>query len=51
VDAINRQVAHYAYHVGQVVLLAKMYSGDSWEALTIPKGQSNEFNLKKFGGK
>jgi hypothetical protein len=43
-QAINRQVAHYSYHVGQIVLLAKHLSHDRWTSLTIPKNQSAEFN-------
>lgn len=43
-DAINRQLAHYAYHVGQIVYLAKMLCSDHWNSLTIPKGKSEEFN-------
>jgi hypothetical protein len=39
-QAINRQVAHYAYHVGQIVLLAKHARGAEWKSLSIPKGQS-----------
>lgn len=42
-EAINRALTHYAYHVGQVVLLSKHYAGDKWEALTIPRGKSEEF--------
>ncbi len=40
-QAINRQVAHYAYHVGQIVLIAKHCKGKEWKSLSIPKGQSN----------
>jgi len=36
-QAINRQIAHYAYHVGQIVMLAKHFQGESWRSLTIPK--------------
>jgi hypothetical protein len=39
-QAINRQIAHYCYHVGQIVLLAKHYRGTEWKSLSIPKGQS-----------
>jgi hypothetical protein len=45
-QAINRQVAHYAYHVGQVVLLAKHYAGQDWQPLTIPRRKSAEFNQR-----
>ena|SRR2546428_7064473 len=43
-DAINRQVAHYSYHVGQIVYLGKIIKGESWQTLSIPKGKSEEFN-------
>ncbi len=48
VEAINRQLAHYAYHVGQMVYLAKMKLGNDWESLSIPLGQSKKYNDKKF---
>jgi hypothetical protein len=48
VEAINRQLAHYASHVGQIVLLGKMIKGERWISLSIPKGQSKAFNSKKF---
>lgn len=47
-DAINRQLAHYPYHVGQIVYLGKMYSDKEWESLSIPKGKSDTFNADKF---
>ncbi len=47
-EALNRQLAHYAYHVGQIVLLAKQQQGEAWQSLSIPKGQSNHYNRKKF---
>jgi Protein of unknown function (DUF1572) len=50
-QAINRQIAHYAYHVGQIVLLAKHFAGPNWKALTIPKKQSAEFNADVEAGK
>lgn len=46
-EAINRQLAHYAYHVGQIVFVGKMASSD-WSALTIPKGNSKAFNKEMF---
>jgi len=49
-QAINRQVAHYAYHVGQIVLLARHYAGERWESLTVPKNRSAEFNRKVAAG-
>ena len=47
-DAINRQLAHYPYHVGQIVFYAKMIKKSDWESLTIPKNKSNEYNADKF---
>jgi hypothetical protein len=44
IQAINRQVAHYSYHVGQIVYLARHFAGDKWQSLTIPKKKSAEFN-------
>lgn len=46
-EAINRQLAHYSYHVGQIVFLAKMCA-DDWVSLSIPKGNSKVFNKKMF---
>jgi hypothetical protein len=46
-EAINRQVAHYAYHVGQIVFIAKMVA-PCWESLSIPKNKSSEFNTSTF---
>ena len=48
VEAINRQLAHYAYHVGQIVLIGKMLKGADWISLSIPKGKSEAYNLEKF---
>ncbi len=48
-EAINRQVAHYAAHVGQIVLLAKHYAGSGWQTLSIPRGKSQEFDVSKAG--
>ena len=50
-QAINRQVAHYAHHVGQVVLLAKHFAHDHWKSLSIPRNRSAEFNQKVGMGK
>ena len=44
VQAINRQLAHYAYHVGQIVYLAKHFKADNWQTLSVPKNKSAEFN-------
>lgn len=43
-QAINRQLIHYAYHVGQIVYLAKHFAGPAWQSLSIPPGQSARFN-------
>ncbi|MBD1365644.1 DUF1572 family protein [Mucilaginibacter sp. ZT4R22] len=47
-DAINRQLAHYPYHIGQIVFIAKMIADNNWSSPTIPKGKTGEFNAKKF---
>ncbi len=44
VEAINRQLAHYPYHVGQIVLLAKHFKSAEWKTLSVPKNKSAEFN-------
>jgi hypothetical protein len=44
VDAINRQLAHYPYHVGQIIFIAKMIRNHQWESLSIPRNQSATFN-------
>jgi hypothetical protein len=49
-QAIHRQVAHYAYHVGQIVLLAKHAAGSRWESLSVPRGKSGEFNRRVSAG-
>jgi hypothetical protein len=48
VEAINRQLAHIPYHVGQIVFAAKMIAAQNWSSLSIPKGQSKTFNADKF---
>jgi hypothetical protein len=48
-DAINRQLAHYSNHVGQIVYIGKMILDDQWNSLSIPKGNSKEFNKKMMG--
>ncbi|MBC7887795.1 MAG: DUF1572 family protein [Ferruginibacter sp.] len=47
-EAINRQLAHYPYHIGQIVFMAKMVCGNNWNSLSIPKGNSKEYNEAKF---
>jgi len=49
-QAINRQVAHYSYHVGQIVYLARHFAGAKWQSLTIPKKKSAEFNARVATG-
>jgi uncharacterized protein DUF1572 len=49
-QAINRQLAHYAYHVGQIVYAAKHLAGSNWTALTIPRGKSPEFSSRVASG-
>lgn len=44
VEAINRQLTHYSYHVGQIVLLAKHFRSAEWKTLSVPKNRSAEFN-------
>lgn len=51
VEAVNRQLAHYASHVGQIVFIGKMALGDDWKSLTIPKGGSKAFNQSMTSGK
>src|SRR5262249_50188320 len=45
-QAVSRQVAHYAHHIGQIVILAKHWCGASWTSLSIPRGKSEEFNRR-----
>ena len=50
-EAINRQLAHYPYHVGQIVFFAKQLLGEKFTSLSIAKNKSKEFNSEKFGTK
>jgi hypothetical protein len=50
-QAINRQVAHYAYHCGQIVLLAKQFKPNEWQSLSVPRRKSAEFNRRVLEGK
>jgi uncharacterized damage-inducible protein DinB len=50
-QTINRQLAHYPYHVGQIVMLAKHFAHDRWQSLSIPKNRSSDFNQKVAAGK
>lgn len=47
-EAIQRQLAHYSSHVGQIIYQAKIIKGDEFKSLSIPKGKSSEFNKEKF---
>lgn len=48
-QAIQRQLAHYAQHVGQIVLLARHWAGPAWQTLSIPRGQSKRFEVARDG--
>jgi hypothetical protein len=48
IEAINRQLAHYPYHVGQIVFYAKQLKKDDWNSLSIPKNKSGNYNAEKF---
>jgi hypothetical protein len=50
-QAINRQLAHYAYHVGQIVFIAKHLASDRWTSLTVPRGKSSDYNDRVASGK
>ena len=47
-EAINRQLAHYTYHIGQIVFIGKIVCGNNWTSLSISKGNSNAYNADKF---
>ncbi len=51
IEAVNRQLTHYAYHIGQIVYIAKSIKGNAWTSLSIPKGESEQFNKEKFNTK
>jgi hypothetical protein len=48
-QAIQRQLTHYAYHVGQIVLLARHLAGEGWQSLSIHKGQSARYEVSRRG--
>ena len=50
-QAINRNLTHTAYHVGQIVYLAKHFAGSKWNTLTVPRGKSSQFNASVASGK
>lgn len=47
-EAINRQLAHYPYHIGQIVFIGKLLCDKNWKSLSIPKGNSTAYNIHKF---
>ncbi len=49
-QAVNRQVAHYSSHVGQIILLAKHFASAHWQSLSVPRNRSAEFNRKVAAG-
>jgi len=48
-QAVHRQLTHYAYHVGQIVFLARHFAGGRWKSLSIPKGRSKDFDVARSG--
>ncbi|PWA09363.1 DUF1572 domain-containing protein [Flavobacterium laiguense] len=48
IEAINRQLAHYPYHIGQIVFYSKQLKNSDWDSLSIPKNKSNSYNATKF---
>ena len=48
IEAINRQLAHYPYHIGQIVFYAKQLKNSEWNSLSIPKNKSVNYNAEKF---
>jgi hypothetical protein len=49
-QAINRQLVHYAYHSGQIVFLAKHFKASDWKSLSVPRNKSAEFNRRVLAG-
>lgn len=49
-QAINRQVAHYSYHCGQIVMLAKHFGSEQWTSLSVPRNKSADFNVRVQSG-
>ncbi len=50
-QAIHRQMAHYAYHVGQIVYMARHYAGEGWQSLSVPRGKSTQFTAEVKAGR
>lgn len=51
IEALDRQATHYAYHIGQIVFIAKHIKKENWKTLSIPKGKSAKFNKEMFSSK
>ena len=49
-QTINRQLAHYPYHIGQIVMLAKHFQSRQWNSLSVPRGKSGDFNRRVLAG-
>ncbi|MBL4703546.1 MAG: DUF1572 family protein [Flavobacteriales bacterium] len=47
-EAVNRQLAHYSYHIGQMVFIGKLTLNENWKSLSIPKGKSTHYNQEQF---
>lgn len=47
-EALQRQLAHYSYHCGQIVLLSKLAAGEKWQSLSIPRGATQAYNAERF---
>ncbi len=50
-QAINRQIAHYSMHMGQIVYLAKHFAGENWKSITVPRHKSAQFNVDVAAGR
>jgi hypothetical protein len=50
-QAVNRQMGHYSYHLGQIIYLAKHFAGKDWQAVTVPKGKSREYTAHVADGR
>jgi hypothetical protein len=48
VEALNRQLAHYPYHIGQIIFIAKMMKNEEWKTLSIARNKSSKYNEEKF---
>jgi len=48
-EAISRQLTHYSYHVGQIVYLSRHFAGTNWKSLSIPKGETDSYDVSKDG--